>query len=838
MPKSDYAVDSLSSVALAAQNSSPENKDSFWVHESIDAARWNKSFPFQFLLVKADGAGGYFQDGEALKWTYTLPFPPTSLAISMPFAIGGVVTQGGYSEEHNGAPIRVISLNGSMGVLPFRGTATTVKTANLGAAIFAGTLQQASRIATSAKNLASDATGSNPNFTPNLVDDSGWGPISSSDFGPNDPIETTSGYYQLRMLERFFENYVAFKKTKAGSPYRLAFCAWKREAVFLVTPLGFTATQSADSPLEHMYSLSLRAWRRISVNSISVRPGGATPYTPVTNKPNALQRMLKAIMDARDVLENARDIVSSIGGDLDRTLFEPLRQTSLFVKDALAVPLSFADLPVQVLNDCQDAVVQYISTQQALLGASDVLSNQSDRVVDAYKALANLGQATSKVTTGAGLLRQSSAFDNDAALAVFAHPEDNYDLFKNLQVAQTNLPPHSVRAVANEREKIRALKRLDFENMRDSVNGVMADFADAVGAGNATYNRTFQRQTRTSAKTPTPSDFQVMFALNRVVMEMNRLAASGVIDQRLSSMDYVAGLASQSGIAFRTPKSKFAVPMPYGVTLEQLSTRYLGDPDRWIEIATLNGLRAPYVDEEGFDLPLLVNGNGNEISVTDSSKLYVGQQVWLSSASTSRAVRRITKIKKLSSSNVVVTVDGDPDLSRFNVLAGAVLHAFLPDTVNSQMMLYIPSEDDPADTDYQLKAIPGLDVYDQLLNAGGVDLLLTSTGDLAITPDGDCRLAVGLQNVIQTARTRLAVVQGTLSRHPTFGLPIKVGQSVADLSASDLLKAVKNLFVDDPAFTGVQSASVLVNGPVTSIALSVGVRGQSQVIPLTLDIKS
>jgi hypothetical protein len=239
----------------------------------------------------------------------------------------------------------------------------------------------------------------------------------------------------------------------------------------------------------------------------------------------------------------------------------------------------------------------------------------------------------------------------------------------------------------------------------------------------------------------------------------------------------------------------------------------------------------------GFDLPLLTNGRGNEVIVADSTNLLIGQQVWISAATTSRVVRRIVKIKKLSSTSSTITVDGDADLDRYSTLAAATLHAFLPDTVNSQMMLYIPSDTASPDTDLQLKAIPGLDIYDQLLNVGGVDLLLTSTGDLAVTPDGDCRLAVGLQNIVQTARIRLATVQGSLNRHPTFGLPIKVGQSVADLDAKALLKAVKNLFVDDPAFTGVQSASVLMNGAVTTIALSVGVRGQNQAIPLTLDVK-
>lgn len=825
------ARNSMNMPISAATNTSVEQTDAFWTHAEIDAVRWNQVFTYQLMLVKQTKDGDYVIDSDTKKWSFVLPFPPESLSITMPFAIAGNVTQGGYIEEHGGAPIRMLTLSGTLGVLPLRGRAPSRPAANLGQAIFGGTIQQAQRVAQSARQFASAVTGSNVAFKDNLVDDSVF---QNPD---NDPTYTgkTSGYYQFRKLQEFFENYVAFKKTAKGKDYRLAFAIYKQQAIYLVTPTSFTVSQSASSPLEYVYSLQLRAFRRVNFD-IAKSVGALAPYTPAVRRPNALASMLSAISDARDILENSRDILAAVGGDLDHALFEPLRQLSLFAKDALSVPLAFSDLPIQVLNDCQSAVVEYVSTQQALSGASDTFRQKSQAVADAYKALANLGASTSKVETGVGLLQQAS-YSSDPALDVFRNPQDNYDFFKNLAPGKINLPPTTIKQIQAQRLAVRSLTRLDFENMRDTANGVMADFADAVGAGNATFNTTYQRAARTTSKQPTPSDFKVLFALNRVVMEMNRLAASGETNRTtLSSVDYVAGLAQRSGIAFRVPKSKFAIPFPYGNTLEQLATRYLGDPDRWLEIAALNGLRTPYVDELGFDLLLSTDGSGNQVVVADASNLFVGQQVWISSATKARTSRHITKIDVLNTTTAIITVDGDSDLGGFSTLAGAVLHAFLPGTVNSMMTIYIPSDADPANVDYLTKAIPGLDVFDQLLAVGGVDLLLTATNDLAITPDGDCRLAVGLANIIQTARIRLSVTQGSLNRHPSFGLPIKIGMSIADLDATALLKAVENLFNDDPTFTGVTSASVSIAGPATTIGFTLQVRGQSQLIPVTMNV--
>lgn len=802
---------------LAQDNDSPEQKDSFWSHDEIDATRWNKSFPYQLLLLKKNGQGYTYADG----WTFTLPISPEAISISMPFAIQGRAMLDGFHEEHGGAPVRMISFSGTTGVMPLKGSAPVRGTPDLASAIFGGTIQNAQRVASAASSLKNDLTGGVAQANV-LTDDD----ISS--------ISKSSGYYQFRKLQEFFENYVAFKKTTAGRDYRMALAIWKDQSIYLVTPQGFSVSRDASSPYEYPYQLSFKAWKRVKVN---FQYKQLNTFQPVMRDANKLGKMLKSIDDARRIMEAARDTIAAVGGDLDHALFEPVRELMLFVKDVLGVPVAFADLPVQIVTDAKQAIISALAVQEAAIGVSQAFYSADKEVRDQVAQIAALGSQTGQAETQNATLDGAPTGAGNPAFAFFSEPTAYYPLFSTLNLGQVNLPPLLVRAVVAERERVRKKTRLNFEQQRDTLIQLAADFADAVGAGSSTFSSTYSRMLPSTTRQPTAQDFKVLYAMNRMAMELNRLAASGETNRfKVDSINYMAGLAQRSGIAFTTPRSKFAVPMPYGVTLEQLSTRYLGNPDRWIEIVALNGLRAPYVDEEGFDLPLLTNGRGNQVQVADSSNLFVGQKVWLSATTTQRTIRSITDIKELPGQSIV-TVDGDADLERFSPLAGAVMHAFLPATVNSMMSLYIPSDNEPSEQDYQTKSIPGLDTSDTLLEVGGVDLLLTESGDLAITPDGDCRLAVGLTNIIQTIRTRLSVAQGSLNRHPDFGLPIKPGMSTADLDAKTLLSAVKNLFADDPTFTGVKGITILKQGNSVTIKMQVGIAGVDKYIPVSFSIQ-
>jgi len=794
-------------------------QDKAWEYLEIKRERWNRSFPYRIALYRRTEKGLFVPDTTIPP--FTLPIPPESMTISTPLSITTTATLGGIVEEHNGIVFRTINVTGTTGVLPLRDVvnSSALEAQSVASSIFAGTTNAFSQAQKSASTTK-------PKKPTNIVD---------KELVDRGDLSYSTGYYQWKLFERWLESYAALKQQASGRSLVMAFEVWKDDSIWLGTPVEFTLRRTAASPLEYPYSFTMRAWKRINPNA------GADvkfEHLPVARDPNALAQVLNGLQDAQQVLQGAKNTLKGVRADINNILFSPLREAILFCKGVLGVAVVASDLPANIISDLKEPMLEALSLGQASEAAGRSILSSVNRAQEAFD---NLSVQISKAEIQSGRLSSSSAGLTGAAPAVKIanDPDSHFEFFSTVQPGRLNLRPQTQRKIEAERQRVLAFKRENFEASRNAAKAVLVDFEAAVGGGDDTYSRIYQTPVRAATQAePTDDDFEVIFALNQTLMQLNKLAASSTVNRNeVSAMDYIAGLASQSGIAFKVPVSKFLVPFPYGHTLEVLSNQYLGTPDRWHEIAALNGLMAPYVDEVGFTLPLLTNGNGLQVTVGDASNLFVNQLVWLSSTTQPRIQRRISAVETLDTGLAVVTVTtGDEDLSAYTVAAGASLQAFLPNTVNSQQSLYIPSDIEADDTDWRYKSIPGVDYFDPLIRVGGISVLLTNSGDLVITPDGGSRYSVGLTNIVQKIRLRLNTPRGALLHHPEYGFPLQVGDSTADVSAQDVLDICKELFKGDPTFTGVESAAILKDGPAVMVSLSVGIAGTQMVVPVTVQV--
>ena len=833
------------------QGSPTPSTSPFYPYLKIDPQRWNQLFPYRLLVVDTSQKNkvvngvipnssltvkAYDQGTSTISftptgysWIFQLQITPQQLSIVDQYAINTSATLRGILEEHNGIKFKMISASGTMGVWPSRSSVSKPpQSPNVLQSVFGGTISAVQGLVSQAQAVVNTFTTNSPNSKP----------ITPSPLDSTFPGPTSTGYYQALALQQFLEQYAEAKKNPANASWRLVFDIPKQNQSFVVTPMQFTWNQSVQKPMEILYQLQFKAWRRISLNEIPQE----NPAEPYTISPGLLQRILNGITEAQLTMSSAIGVIGAVTSDVNQ-VFSVMSQTALFVKAALGVVTAASDLPSSIVQNFNSAIQQFVFTNSSTVAAA-VTTTAGAAAVAAIVAAQNKSNGLTSAAASNGQLGNviANAQQTNPAASIFNNPNANVDLLQQVPTNQLILNT----AQQNKLNSILSNTSLTIQQLNNNAASILAlvnQLEDYFGAGTLLYSQLFNLS-------PPPVTVQPMsipqFLILDTLYEMlqgiyNLTATTQITDNSIEqSLDYVAGLATLSDIPFSIPTAKIIVPVPMNTTIEGIAAKYLGDPNRWIEIATLNKLEEPYIDAIGFQLPLVSNAIGRQVIVTSNQNLFLGQTITLMGVNQIQQSRHITNITALPNGNYLLTLDGLPNLDNFTTANNSYVQAYLPNTVNWMQKIYIPSTLEPAQLEGQVNVILPSTVQlanDPLSQISGVDWLINpETGDLVLDNFGNFQLAYGMTTIIQWLYLLFQTVLNSFLIHPEFGIGVAPGVSIADIDLQQLYAQINQQIVNDPRFAGVTNLQIQASPPSLGITLGVQIAGTTGIFPVSFSL--
>jgi hypothetical protein len=837
----------LDPVASPWQDS--EVLGSFFPEILIDFERWNKLYPYRLLVVKQGSDGGYSivstegkvgntqgaysntsSGGYRLlwhevgnKWEFHLPITPQQLQISTQFAINTSATQRGIVEEHGGVRFKNIMCSGTMGVWvnrpskdPELASQSWVKT------LFSSTLNAFDNFLGQANTLINSVTQNHPATKPK--------PAEMSQ-GAGDVFGT--GYAHAMLLDQFLEQYAEAKKDPANASWRLVFDIPKQNQSFVVTPVQFTWNQSVESPNEIKYSFQLRAWKRINLDE----PASESEFNELKLEKNVIQKFLTSVENARRVVGAYVNVVKAIRSDF-QTSFNALRELSLLAKDLAGIPQTIIDLPRQIVSDFQSTIIEGFKQDGRDIQQKFRDTDKSWQAFLKIFSKQNQNEGLSLQQTSSGQVGNSASSQSktDPSNEIFVSPEEYFDLFNSIDVLNLKLTPEQQQRIDDTQTDPTTITVDDLLKNRQQLLDLATQISNFFGAGDELYSKIYGKpKPYVRAQEMTIDEYQILNALYDVIQNIDNITATQEIDDGriASAMEYVGGVATANEIPFEISQSKLKVPVPYGLTIEEIALRYLGDSDKWIEIVTLNSLKSPYIDENGFMRSLLSNATGRQLNVASVENLYLGQKITLLSNTQIPTTRRIINIERINDFNYLISLDGLDNLDSYTILDNARIKAYLPGTTNSQNQIFIPSDLTPSNT-LNTREVSKLS-QDSLVGLSKIDWLIQEDGDISLDIYGDVKLSAGFNNLIQALKLKFLTPTGRLLKHPEFGAGIKSGLNIADLNSTQLYDKIKEAILTDKRFSSIKSMELVLNGPTLTINLSVGYN-KNEVLPLSFSV--
>jgi hypothetical protein len=802
------------------------NEDFFVRWEALDKIDYNASYSYDLLIVD--------NDTSKIKHSYTFPINPSSISINVPSASSIETTMKGIVVTENGAPLRQISISGTTGTAPVRNFGTTgadksetEKTLNY---LFKNTIKAVDTLKETYKKAQSVGSQPNGGFE---------GPLNL-EFSETYKISVT-GYESIHDLARFLDIYMALKKQSQYRSYRLILAMHKDQMYYKCKLDNYSITKQAGT-LEYSYNINFTAFQRLPNINEYIGKNGRKPKNGLGDSRNALSAISQAfasIKKTRQILADARNVLKGIRGDINDSIIQPMSDMNLALKDILGIAMDASDFYNHGTAQFNNAIIHALATNQAFTAegvqGEDTIGGTPSMIGSAKEDLDN------KRAENTPDVEESRTPNASPTQIIKQDPLAFQRLLEKIDLDTLELTEETKDLIDQRLDEVRALTSVDFMQRRELVADCVRSISEAFGGGSTTYNRIMGvEEPKFTYKKLTVDDIILLKSLNDAVLAFDSFCAHLEEAENEVQEDYYSfyqDYAISAGIPFETNSSRFFVPFPYEATLEQVASQYLGDPERWIEIAAVNGLKAPYIDEIGIEIPVTASSGGNTLTVSSDLGFYVGQVVQIFSDTQKTIRRKVRSLDVFSAIETIITFEESDDsvnLSLYKPSQNAKIRRYAPNTVNSNMLIAIPSNT-PA-TFKNIKTSPEISQLNGLARMAGIDMMLSSSGDIILMGGGEVKMATGLTNIIQAAMLKLNTKLGSMIQHPDYGNGIEAGNPTSEVDLNSVIQDINNSFGDDERFSDIIGVEVKKEGPSLSVSILVGLSETDVVLPISAQV--
>ena len=415
-------------------------------------------------------------------------------------------------------------------------------------------------------------------------------------------------------------------------------------------------------------------------------------------------------------------------------------------------------------------------------------------------------------------------------------------LLSNISLSDINLSPSETIVLKEEQKRLRDLSVTEFKDMTFFLRNSASTAAQIVGLGDddgaAVQNFSISEAQRgySSQELEQIGDiFDLADEIDGIIYDLQQKTAQDpnllAVANKNTDVD--------SRVVFNQAYTS-AIAVPFVDSLEYMAEQFLGSKDSWFELASLNNLQPPYVDKTGTKEFLLGPGTLSSIKMSSSkaNMLKVGSKLRIGSYTVREEIRSVLKIIKFDDGTMILSLSGNPDLSKLKTTEKPYVKIYKPQTANEDTMILVPVD---AQSSLVKGKQPSLDVLkrlDKALLDFGVDIRRDErSGELQVGKNGDFDIVYGMSAVKQAVYSLLKTNINELPFHPDYGVPFAnaigdrfYGSIELAAAFSDILREV---IISDGRYSEVSIENLTVNETSISINLIVAVDGSNVIIPLS-----